>query len=653
MIAQTCPNCAAVRDVSVYVTGQRVLCSCGIRFEVRRENVVTHRPTGATSIPVGPGNPPEATFISSGARIDIPGYDLLEILGRGGMGEVWRSRQKSLGREVAIKLLPPKLSKDPESVARFEKEATALASLSHAHIIQIIDRGISGDHYYLVMEYVQGRSLRELMNAGEISFRQALKLTLQICAAIDYAHQKQIIHRDLKPENILIDTEGQAKVADFGLAGIGNSDTRLNLTATAVAMGTMNYMAPEQRRDAKNVDGRADIYSLGVVLYEMLTGEIPIGRFKLPSERVGQLDPRVDAVVAKALETDPNARYPRAGMMANDLETILGTASERPSQMPSTSRKTISTPRQLVVKGWRGLRLALTIIGALATAGLLLKWAFGPASGNLRGQSGSSVGVAASASELAHFKKHGHLGAGKYPPNTNGALLISAEPHPKPAGAEELCYSFEPGPETLAAYAGSWKLQGGQLQATQAGTDTGGHKLIPRAYLANRYFAADEATAEVQVTLRDLEADFPTEQNSLQFAELAFRNKGLQISVFAISDLQMRLQWRYETANGTQITGNSADDTQGLVEDEMPTPSDGTPFRIKLSLRRHKGGGTEVEAFVNGERFAHRILHGLSTRSGRIALGCRNSHCNFDQLTVEGRPVSVAFASGKFEDDPE
>jgi len=653
MIAQACPNCGAVHDVSVYVTGQRVLCSCGIRFEVKRDHAVTHRPTGATSAPVASGSPPEATFISSGARIDIPGYDLLEILGRGGMGEVWRARQRSLGREVAIKLLPPKLSKDPESIARFEKEATALAALSHAHIIQIIDRGISGDQYYLVMEYVKGRSLRELINAGEISFRQALKLTLQICTAIDYAHQKQIIHRDLKPENILIDGEGQAKVADFGLAGIGNSDSRLNLTATAVAMGTMNYMAPEQRRDAKNVDGRADIYSLGVILYEMVTGDIPIGRFKLPSERVGQLDPRVDAVVTKALETDPNARYARAGMLANDLETILGTASERPAQPASTSRKTISKPRQLVVKGWRGLRLALTVIGGLATAGVLLKWAFGPASGNLGRENAPPVGVISSASELAHFKKHGHLGAGKYPPNTNGALLISSELHPRPAGNSEVCVNFEPGPEALAAYAGSWKLQGGQLQATQAGTDTGGHKLIPRAYLAGRYFAADDATAEVQVTVRNLEADFPTEQNSLQFAELAFRNKGLQISVFAISDLQMRLQWRYETANGTEITGNSVDDTQGLVEDEMPTPSDGTPFRMKLSLRRHKGGGTEVEAFVNGERFAHRVLPGLSTRTGRIALGCRNSHCNFEQLTVEGRSASVAVASAKFEDDPE
>jgi len=649
MNTQRCPNCGLVRDISVYVTGQQVLCRCGIRFEIKRDDLITRRPTGTTSNPVA-----EATFISAGARVDIPGYDMLEVLGRGGMGEVWRARQKSLGREVAIKLLPPKSARDPESIVRFEKEATALASLSHPNIIQIIDRGIVGEHYYLVMEYVEGRPLRELMNCGEITFRQALKLALQICAGIEYAHQKQIIHRDLKPENILIDSQGHAKVADFGLAGIGNSDTRLNLTATAVAMGTMNYMAPEQRRDAKNVDGRADIYSLGVMLYEMLTGEIPIGRFKLPSERLPQLDPRVDALISRALEPDPHARYPRVATLASELEEILGSASDRPAAAPAgSSRKTISSPRQLVATGWRGLRLALTAIGALVTVAVLVRWAFGPATLQLGERNGTKVTLDATGLELSHFKKHGHLAGGKFPPNTNGSLFIGSQVQQKPSGNTHLNLTFDPGSEQLDAYAGAWKLQGGQLQVTQAGSETGGHKVISRAYLAHRYFTTDETSAEVQVTLRDLEADFPSEQNAAHFAELAFRNRALQISLFAIDDLQMRLQWRYESATGTEVTGSSAEDTQGLVQDEMPTPPDGTPFRMKLTLRRHKGGGTEVEAFVNGERFAHRILQRLTTRTGRIALGCRNLHCDFDRLTIEGKAVAAPASTRTFEEDPE
>ncbi|HZN93089.1 MAG TPA: serine/threonine-protein kinase, partial [Myxococcales bacterium] len=253
---------------------------------------------GASSPGDGAVPEPEPEPIPLTAPLLIPGFELLEVLGRGGMGEVWKARQASLGRTVAIKLLPPKLAQDPEFVARFEKEATALASLSHPNIIQIIDRGMAGEHYYFVMELVEGRSLREIMQAARLSTSDALKIVAQICRAIDFAHEKHIIHRDLKPENILVDARGHVKVADFGLAGFRGADSeKQHLTATAVAMGTINYMAPEQRRDAKSVDGRADLYSMGVILYELLTGELPLGRFKLPSEKLSGLDLRVDEIV--------------------------------------------------------------------------------------------------------------------------------------------------------------------------------------------------------------------------------------------------------------------------------------------------------------------------------------------------------------------
>lgn len=667
MSLQACPNCGKLHDVAVYVTGQRASCGCGIRFEVKRSDATTRRPTGfselpgavgasAAKLPSGSELPrAEATFISASAKVELPGFELIEILGRGGMGEVWRARQRSLGREVAVKLLPPKLAKDPESIARFEKEATALAALSHAHIIQIIDRGMAGDHYYFAMEYVVGRSLRDLINDGPVPPRQALKQTLQICRAIEYAHEKQIIHRDLKPENILLDAVGQVKVADFGLAGFANSDPRLHLTGTAVAMGTINYMAPEQRRDAKNVDGRADIYSLGVVLYELLTGELPIGRFKLPSEKVAHLDPRVDGMVAKMLETDPNARYARAGELAADLEAVLGAISSdglpsvsAPGSRPAPLTGASSKPKQLIARGWRGLRVALMLIGALATIVLVLRFAFGPKrdSPPLAPQS-----VGANGAERDHFREHGHTAAGKFPPNTRAALLSSAQAR-ESGGNAQIEVGFVPGDEELDAYAGSWRLENGKLAATQGGSETGGRKLIPRAYLAHRYFSTDNLTAEVQLTLRDLEADFPVEKNAQHFGELAFRNRDLQLSIIAIDEAVMRLLWRYEAKGIGEVSGNSADDVAKLIEDEMPTPPDGTPFTLKLTLQHHKSG-TEVQGFVNGQRFARKVLVGLNGRTGRIALGCRNRHCDFERLKVSGKTVAHPQSTKKFDPEPE
>src|SRR6185295_3814636 len=453
MKTQTCPNCGAAHDVSIFVSGQKILCSrCGIRFEVKRNDVQpmtpgppkrTHsgsmptaveRPREPTKPPVPdvapeapgvaapntaaagqdlyfdktairvpgqptpePGGTPASGDGTAGVEVAtqapiplttplvIPGFELTEILGRGGMGEVWKARQISLGRTVAIKLLPPKLAQDAEFVARFEKEATALASLSHPNVIQIIDRGVAGDHYYFVMEFVEGRSLREVMQASRLTPADALKIVAQICRAIDYAHEKHIIHRDLKPENILVDARGHVKVADFGLAGFrGHDSEKQHLTATAVAMGTLNYMAPEQRRDAKSVDGRADLYSLGVILYEMLTGELPLGRFKLPSERLAGLDLRVDEIVVKSLEPDPEQRYQRASAIGAALESIIPTSAVGISglQPAMGSQPSGVTPRpatsqtartgSFVERGWSWVRSALAVVGGLAVLAVVV-----------------------------------------------------------------------------------------------------------------------------------------------------------------------------------------------------------------------------------------------------------------------------------------
>ena len=255
-------------------------------------------------------------------------YRIEGFIGRGGMGTVYRAKHAMLQRDVAIKVLPPKFAKDPEFVQRFKREALALANLSHPNIVAIHDMGVQGEIYFFVMEYVDGFNLRDVLVKKKLPPDQALKIVPQLCEALEYAHSKNIIHRDIKPENILVDRTGLAKIADFGLAKIvkGESATSVPLTQTNVVMGTVEYMAPEQREALKYVDHRADIYSMGVVLYEMLTGELPVGKFDLPSRRVA-IDVRIDDIVLKALEKEPDRRYQRASHLGTEVTQVSKTPS--------------------------------------------------------------------------------------------------------------------------------------------------------------------------------------------------------------------------------------------------------------------------------------------------------------------------------------
>jgi len=259
--------------------------------------------------------------------VSIPGYELKQLVGRGGMGEVHEATQLSLQRTVAVKLLKAELAKDEQFVGRFEKEGAALASLRHPQIVSIVDRGKAGDTYYLVMEFVDGPSLREKMREAQFDATSALKTMLLVARAVEYAHGRGIIHRDLKPENILFDEQagGIPKVTDFGLAGFDESfgPQQRNLTQTHVAMGTASYMAPEQAVDAKSAGPRADLYSLGVMIYETLTGELPVGNFDPPSSKKSGIDKRVDAIVSRCLKSSPEDRYPSATALLADLEKLV------------------------------------------------------------------------------------------------------------------------------------------------------------------------------------------------------------------------------------------------------------------------------------------------------------------------------------------
>ncbi len=265
----------------------------------------------------------------------FPQLEILELLGRGGMGAVYKARQPGLDRLVAVKILPPEVGADPDFAERFKREARALAKLSHQNIVSVFDFGQADGLYYFIMEYVDGANLRHVIETGAVKPEEALAIVPQICEALQFAHDEGIVHRDIKPENILVDKQGRVKITDFGLAKLlGKAPAEITLTGTQQVMGTPHYMAPEQMQGAGAVDHRADIYSLGVVFYELLTGELPIGRFAAPSKKV-QVDVRLDEVVLRALENEPDRRYQRVSEVKTDVEAI--TRSTAPPESAAAS----------------------------------------------------------------------------------------------------------------------------------------------------------------------------------------------------------------------------------------------------------------------------------------------------------------------------
>ncbi|MCX6898441.1 MAG: protein kinase [Verrucomicrobia bacterium] len=265
----------------------------------------------------------------------FPQIEILSLIGQGGMGAVYKARQKQLDRIVALKILPPAVSHDPKFAERFAREARALARLNHPNIVTLYEFGQADGLFYFLMEFMDGMNLRQLLNAGRVTPKEALAIVPPICDALQFAHDRGIVHRDIKPENILLSKEGQVKIADFGVAKIVASEPATTAASGTVAplssqtdaglvMGTPQYMAPEQTEHPSEVDHRADIYSLGVVFYQMLTGELPKGKFEAPSKKV-VIDVRLDEVVLRALEKEPERRYQQVSEVKTQVETIANT----------------------------------------------------------------------------------------------------------------------------------------------------------------------------------------------------------------------------------------------------------------------------------------------------------------------------------------
>jgi beta-lactam-binding protein with PASTA domain/predicted Ser/Thr protein kinase len=261
-------------------------------------------------------------------------YEVEGVLGQGGMAKVFKSRDRILGRPVAVKVLSPQFAGDQQFVARFRREAQAAAGLNHPNIVSVFDTGSQGDVHYIVMEYVEGRTLRDVIRSeGPLMPERAAEIAAAVARALSAAHQTGLVHRDIKPGNIMITSDGQVKVMDFGIARTATGDT---LTQTAAVLGTASYLSPEQAQ-GEPVDARSDIYSLGCVLYEMLignapfTGDSPVAiAYKHvrddpvpPSQKNRDVPRDLEAVVMKAMAKNPANRYQSADEMRQDLERLL------------------------------------------------------------------------------------------------------------------------------------------------------------------------------------------------------------------------------------------------------------------------------------------------------------------------------------------
>lgn len=614
MAQQRCPNCRARNDVSVFVHGQFARCvRCGLRFQVDRSasqpgaaqaegnpTEIASAPTEVEAAPEPQQKEPGVTPMerpspprrapSPGAggqevrKPEISGYECTSLLGRGGMGEVWRARQLSLERTVAIKILADHLAIEPDYVRRFERESNALAALSHPHIVRVFDRGNANGHWYFVMEFVDGRSLREHVAEKKPSRAGLLRIMAEVARAVDYAHRHGVIHRDLKPENILVDATGHAVVADFGLAGMSEAG-RSSLTMSAVAMGTAHYMAPEQRRDAKKVDGRADLYSLGVVLYELLTHELPVGRFPAPREKVPDLDRRLDALILRLLDQHPDKRPASASEVAELLEELAGRDEEkrRPTPVLRSTRAISSVVRE-VRSSPAKTSMAVASVGLLALLVVLGLW------------------------------------RATTSPAQEGWLPAAVE---READSKAALITFGDGErQALHTVGEGWRIRDGVLLRSAAASQS---ERPARAYLSPVRLNLTEASIQVDVVVEP--------GRSPEEAPAA------EVVLYRDADRHIGVRLSFAEDGGVSLFHSTPGRTGPVtrVEDgRFESPQYGRSYRLALMLT--KGRAT---ALVDGKPVVSLMISSLGDVRAKPAVGCRAGVCRFSELRLAGNIVDA------------
>jgi hypothetical protein len=554
----------------------------------------------------------EQTSVSRSRPPDfIPGYRMEDVVGKGGMGEVYRATQLSLQRTVAVKLLNQELAKDSQFVARFEKEGAALATLRHPNIVSIVDRGKTDTTYYLVMEFVDGPSLREQMRNPLTMPGHALKMFGEICKAIEYAHSRGVIHRDLKPENILFDLQAGmiAKVTDFGLAGLderADKDGLRNLTQTHVAMGTAAYMAPEQQVDARSADQRADIYSLGVLLYELMVGETPKGNFDAPSVKKPELDKRLDGIVSRCLKSNPADRYQSVNELMVALEPLVPVTSMIGTTQTSAGQRLARKLRDLGRRFVRGVELGL-VLAALAVLGAAL----------LRDKVSSHRQPAGIELTTDAGGKWPLTAPGRFDRNTHTLTLGS-------------------GPDTISVIAlgRKSKLENGALlyTADESDDDLPSGRTVLDADVAGDgvAFSSDVETQRIPVgTMEPLRKLFAGPRPDSRSALLLVGEPGRYVAlVVSGTGAEPVLEWALGSNKRGAMTA--------------PLPAGSTATHLELKIDPTTG---ELQALVGEGRdqrpLGEKLVLGaawktLFGKSPRPAVGCLEGTCMFRSMRVEG-----------------
>ncbi len=408
MIIQ-CPKCRTKYQLKDDVTSSRVRCKkCQQIIEVpgapqaQRAGMKTmpSQPAGQADAPqrsemkTAPvaAAAPTVQAEASGAPLTgktLGGYEVLRKLGEGGMGAVYEAHQIALDRSVALKVLPPHLANNRDFITRFSREALSVARLNHTNIVQIHDIGKEEGTYFFSMEFVRGITLGDMIEKqGKMDVETAVGYILQAARGMEYAHKRHVIHRDIKPDNIMVNEEGVAKVADLGLAKQLDKE-EMSVTMAGVGMGTPVYMSPEQGKDAKNVDGRADIYSLGCTLYHMITGKIPFegnSAYEIITKHVSEplvpphkvdadIPEEISAVIEKLMAKATTERYQTMGEVIAALEDYLGVAYGKAGFEPTEGQIRALQDAAGKVEAAQGRKLGGLIVAALAVlagvAGLL------------------------------------------------------------------------------------------------------------------------------------------------------------------------------------------------------------------------------------------------------------------------------------------
>ncbi|MCU0714210.1 MAG: serine/threonine protein kinase, partial [Pirellula sp.] len=277
----------------------------------------------------------------------FPHLSILRMVGRGGMGTIYHARQTSLDRDVALKIIDRSISNDSTFLDRFEREAKALAKLSHPNIVSVFDYGHTSDGLaYFLMEFIHGLNLREAMQSMPIELAHSIEIIRSVADALNYAHSKGVVHRDIKPENILLSDDGRIKLADFGIAKINNAVSEKKITVTRQVLGTVHYLAPEQLEASNEVDHRVDIYALGVVFYELLTKQLPVGNFEPPSHINTAISRELDAVILKSLSRKPSLRFQTVDEFQQAVVAAIGKSSSVQPSVPWAAGPHANIPNQ-------------------------------------------------------------------------------------------------------------------------------------------------------------------------------------------------------------------------------------------------------------------------------------------------------------------